>query len=216
MSDAAAADRAFIDSLTGKASTDQLQKSIDRLNQEFFDGLIGPKTYDEAIARLTGRAKDVDVLSDKVEQFGLLFTSSLGQLLDVGSDPVNIFKALAQDVAKLIIQLEILEPLMQSIRDFSKQSKSGGGSFLGLLIDGFGKFLTGGGGAGVASGAGAANGQWDILPPAVAGTARGGASYTFNYNIGATYGDAALNKALLDNQRATIAQLQDMQARGRG
>jgi hypothetical protein len=203
-----------LDRLLGRDVIKRVEADLARLDKAFFDEKIDQKQYDEAKNRLFGIGAAAKESTPLVEQLGLTMASSLGQLFDIGADPINIFKALASDVAKLIIQLEILEPMMQSIRDFSKQSKSGGGSFLGLLIDGIGKFVTGGGGA--PNSAGAANGEWDILPSAGKASAAGGASYTFNYNIGATYGDAALNKALLDNQRATIAQLQDMQARGRG
>jgi hypothetical protein len=203
-----------LDRLLGRDVIKRVETDLARLDKAFFDEKIDQKQYDEAKNRLFGIGAAAKESTPLVEQLGLTMASSLGQLFDIGADPINIFKALASDVAKLIIQLEILEPMMQSIRDFSKQSKSGGGSFLGLLIDGIGKFVTGGGGA--PNSAGAANGEWDILPSAGKASAAGGASYTFNYNIGATYGDAALNKALLDNQRATIAQLQDMQARGRG
>jgi hypothetical protein len=43
----------------------------------------------------------------------------------------------------------------------------------------------------------------------------GGTTINITNNVGAAFGDAGLAKALEANRRATIAQLSDMQARGR-
>jgi hypothetical protein len=94
----------------------------------------------------------------------------------------------------------VLEPLAAKIKELFKAGGGGGGlgSVFGSL---FGAIAGGGSVAPAAAGA--------------VGKQSSGMTVNITNNIGAAYGDAGLAKALEANRRATIAQLSDMQARGR-
>ena len=100
----------------------------------------------------------------------------------------DLVDSILRDLLRIVIRQQLVTPLLNTL--FGAAGSGGGGMFGSI-------------GAGIASSA--AGGQ----------VKSAGASIVINNNVGAAYGDAGLAKALEQTKRATLAELQDLQARGR-
>lgn len=115
------------------------------------------KTFEQA----DEGAKQAKEASD---QLAISFKSAFEEAVIGGGKIGDIFEALIQDIIKMIIQLYILKPLLNSI---AKQMEGilggGGGSFLSGLFGGGSGATAGAGGGGEGSLFGAANGaSWQV------------------------------------------------------
>jgi uncharacterized phage infection (PIP) family protein YhgE len=165
-----------------------------------------PEQLQRIVKGIAGIRDEVSQTADQAERMALVFTSSFEKLIEGGGDAGDVFKALLEDVAKLIVQMTILEPLARNLRELFKGFGGGvGGGF--NPVDALFKLFGSAGGGGIAA-AGAGGGVR-------AASAGGGLVVNITNNVGASYGDAALAKALDDSSKATVARIVDMQSRGR-
>jgi hypothetical protein len=138
-----------LDDLTGRS---EIQKQVEDLEllQEALNRTFDPITFEEyakGYAKIFD-VKEIEKAKDVTEEFGLVFTSAIGDFIKNPTDGKTFFTALADDVLQLTTQILILEPLMKSIRAASKAGSSGGdgfdiGSFIGTLFDGITKYASG-------------------------------------------------------------------------
>ena len=126
--------------LTGRSATEQLANDIRLIEDALFDGRISLEEFEAAYSKVFGLnsdlAKGIQQTKDAADQLALTITSSLGNFIDSGGPLRDFFAALLRDIAKLIVQLTVLEPLAKSLRAaFSGVGQGGGiGSLLGGLF----------------------------------------------------------------------------------
>jgi hypothetical protein len=168
-------------------------------------GLVTEEQALRAVKGIAGIRDEVEKTKDVAEELGLVFASSLGRFLeDPSGGARGFFKALAQDVQKLITQLLIVKPLTEEIKKLFSDSGSGGGSFLGELLRGAGSALLGG-----ASGGGGGGGF-----PAMPDDSAGWAGVTNNIFIDGAIDRARVAGYVETGVKAGLAQSWDNVARG--
>lgn len=147
--------QALVDEITGRGEEAAIRRRIDLFNQMAAAGEFASREErDIAQARAFG-IKPLQELNAEIEkqidlsqQLGLTLTSSLGDLITVGGDASKVWKALTQDVAKLIAQIALLEPAAKELRNIFKDlnlggsAGGGGGSSFVTWIGEFLKSLT--------------------------------------------------------------------------
>jgi hypothetical protein len=202
--------RARLQDLTGESGARQQAEDLKLLDDAFFNLGLSVEQYDAGQRRLFGTNSDIEAglkrQADLSEQLGLTMASSLGELITAGGRAGDVWKALGQDIAKLITQLLIVKPLAAELTKLFSTSGGGGGgggsSLFGDIFKSIGGAVSGfftGGGAGGASGAAAG--------------AAGGQVFITNYIDGAV--DRARISSYVENGvRAGLAQSWDNVARG--
>ena len=196
--------------LTGQSGARQQAEDLKLLDDAFFNLGLSVEQYDAGQRRLFGTNSDIEAglkrQADLSEQLGLTMASSLGELITAGGRAGDVWKALGQDIAKLITQLLIVKPLAAELtRLFSSSGGGGGGGGSSLFGDIFKSiggavsgFFTGGGAGGASS--------------AAAGAA-GGQVFITNYIDGAV-DRARISSYVETGVRAGLAQSWDNVARG--
>lgn len=104
--------------------------TVARLNELFRAGAIDQETYfraaNKAAEMLREQDEEVQKLDRTMAQYGATFTSAFEDAILSGNDFRTILKGLADDILRITLRMQILEPLMNSI--------FGGGGFLGGLF----------------------------------------------------------------------------------
>jgi hypothetical protein len=159
--------------LTGRSTERQQAEDLAILREEFEKGNLEAIEYEIRKAQIFGRGSEVEAglqrQTELAEQLGLTMASSLGEIITSGGRAGDVWKALGQDVLKLVTQMLVLKPLAEQLKSVFEGwglgggKSGGGGSFLGDLFKGVagvigGAFGGGGGGApaGAVGGAGQA------------------------------------------------------------
>lgn len=135
--------KARLDALLANTPTAQLGgviADVEFLNQQFQAGAIGVEQWAEAIRGVTARLpSDIEQANGAMQQFQQTFSSALENALVGGGKLSDVFKGLAEDIARLAIRQTITGPLLQSFQ-------SGGfGGFLNLIGSFFGGARANGG-----------------------------------------------------------------------
>jgi hypothetical protein len=183
----------------------QAQK-LDELARQ---GLVSAEQAERAVKAIAGIRDEVDKAQDASDRLALSFASSIGRLIDSGGDAGDVFKALLQDITKLIVQLTVIEPLARRLKELFSSTGGGSGSWLNGLFG----VISGGGGT---AGSGAPS---SAVKPAGA-TAGAGAPVFFNFDysgmtIGAGASRAEIAAAMEQSSELAIAKIEDRLARGR-
>jgi hypothetical protein len=135
-----------IANLTGRTQTKQDIQALKDLDEALQLGIISLEEFKKAQDKLAGFDKEIEKSTNAVEEFGLVFTSSIGDFIKNPTDGKTFFKSLTEDVLQLTTQILILEPLMKAIRAGAAGSSTGAGFDWGALIGGLfgGGFAEGG------------------------------------------------------------------------
>lgn len=205
------------DQLTGRSDFRQQQEDLAILREEFEAGNIEAIEFEIRKAKIFGRGNEIEQgmerQIDLAEQLGLTLSSSLGDLITSGGKASDIFKALGQDIAKMVLQLTVLNPLAKELKKAFEGLGSGGGGggadFFSQLISGAGSFIAGlGGGGGTATaGAGGFTGM-DSYATGWAGAA------SVNVYIDGATDRARISSLVSQGVKAGIAASVDNTARG--
>jgi len=157
----------LVDQMTGRTSEGEIQRRIDLLNK-MKSGEIAASREEIAIAEASifgvtqGVNNELEKQGELADQLGLQISSSLGELITTGGKAGDVFKALGQDILKMITQLLILKPLAEEIGKLFKGGSSSGGSggtsFFGALLGLAGAASGSGGATAFAGGAGMGTG----------------------------------------------------------
>jgi hypothetical protein len=212
------ADAALVDQMTGRQGEAELQRRIELLNK-LKSGEIAASREEIAIAEASifgvtqGVNNELEKQTELAEQLGLQISSSLGELITTGGKASDVFKALGQDILKMITQLLILKPLADEI---GKAFKSiGSGSSGGSSGSSFWSGLLGIGSAAAAGAGGTGqnlNGSWGFVGAAPRASAAGSVIVN-NYIDGAT-DRARISMYVEQGVKAGIAASVDSTARG--
>lgn len=130
-------EQARLDALTGRGALRELARDTDLVRRAMGAGTLTAEEYraaTEALAdtkrRLSGETSRTQ---DAAERLSLTLTSSIGRLIETGGSASDFFRALSQDVAKLIMQITVLEPLTRQIRAAFAGGSGGGGGWLDTI-----------------------------------------------------------------------------------
>jgi hypothetical protein len=158
--------------LTGRSTERQQAEDLAILREEFEKGNLEALEYEMRKAKVFGRGSEIEAGMERqtelAEQLGLTMASSLGELITAGGKASDIWKALGQDVLKLITQMLVLKPLAEKLKQTFEGwglggGSSGGGSGAGLfesLFKGVVGAFAGGAGGGTGQNA---NGSWGFV-----------------------------------------------------
>lgn len=127
--------------LAGVAEEERKRVLTEQLEILIQQGLLTAEQAERAVKGIAGIRDEIEKTRDVADEFALVFTSSLGKLIEGNGGGIkSFFEALAQDVLKLTTRLLVLEPIAKSIKEIFGGSGGGIGdifsSFLGSL--GFG------------------------------------------------------------------------------
>lgn len=128
--------------LAGVAEEERKRVLTEQLEILIQQGLLTAEQAERAVKGIAGIRDEIEKTRDVADEFALVFTSSLGKLIEGNGGGIkSFFEALAQDVLKLTTRLLVLEPIAKSIKEIFGGSGGGGigdifSSFLGSL--GFG------------------------------------------------------------------------------
>ena len=212
-----------LDTFSGRASDALKMVQTARLEARLAAGeIFKPEELDRMVKGIGGISDEVVKTTDYAEKFALTIESSLGNLITMGGSASDIFKALGQDILKLITQMLILEPLAAELKTLFKGGGGSGASVAGSLLDEILWSFMGG----MASGGTLKPGQWAVVGErgpelAFGGTSgqtivpggRGGGGVVNVYIDGAT--DRARIAQLVERGvRAGNAKMVDNMARG--
>jgi hypothetical protein len=197
-----------LNELTGRSVVKQQIEDMAALDEAFFSGAIAAGEYDRGISKVFGLKSEAEEgmkrQADLAEQLGLTMASSLGEMITSGGRIGSVWKALGQDIAKILTQMLILKPLAAELQKIfsefglgSMGTAGGGGS---SVLSGLFKFIGGaiGGSFGGGTGAGTGGGTFDTY---MGGAAAGAQSITVNNFIDS------------GSDRAKVAQLVDLGVR---
>lgn len=185
----------------------QAQK-LDELARQ---GLVSAEQAERAVKAIAGIRDEVDKAQDASDRLALSFASSIGRLVDSGGDAGDVFKALLQDITKLIVQLTVIEPLARRLKELFS-SNGGGGSWLNGLFG----VISGAGGGGGSAGSGAPSVA--VRPAGAAAGAGAPVVFNFDYSgmtVGAGASRAEIAAAMERSSELAIAKIEDRLARGR-
>jgi hypothetical protein len=126
--------------LAGVGEEERKRKLAEQLEILIQQGRVTQEQALRAVNAIAGTTKEIEKARDAADEFALVFTSSLGKLIEGGGGGIRgFFEALAQDILKLVTRLLILEPIAARLKEIFKDFGSGGGG--GSLVDSFASFL---------------------------------------------------------------------------
>lgn len=121
------------------------EDTLRKIDELYFSGAINADLYESAVAKLSGTAeatgkdalpevtKAITETKSMTEELGMTFSSAFEDAALGGGKVQDVFKGLLQDIARVILRMQVIEPMMKQLKD----SMSGGGG------GGFGKMLFG-------------------------------------------------------------------------
>jgi hypothetical protein len=141
------------------AQLEKQRKEMQALADEFARGAINADQFnDAATGALNLVAEKAPEAKSMTEELGLTFASAFEEAVLGGGDLSDVFKGLLQDIARVILRLAVIEPMMKKLKEATEGG--GAGSGLGGLLGGL--FGSGGGSAGGGFGTGAGFGNMDF------------------------------------------------------
>lgn len=151
-----------LDAFSGRVADALKMAQTARLEARLAAGeIFTSEELDKMVKGIAGIKDEVEKVNDEAKSLALTFASSIGRFIE---DPkgTSFFKALGQDIQKLIVQLLIVKPLAEGLEAlFSGKAPAGGkgqasigGSFLSIIMSFFGGLFAEGGTLG--------RGQWGI------------------------------------------------------
>lgn len=207
-------DRLEILQLSGKAEEERKRRLAEVLETLRAIGEVDAAEAEKAVKGIAGISDAAKEATNAAEQLGLTISSSLGELITSGGKAGDVFKALAQDVLKLITQMLILKPLAEELkRIFEGISLGGGGgssNLLSGLISGISGLFGGGGGSSALPVGGMAAGA--SVPRTTVAFATAAPQITVNIASGVDRAGVAL--AVERGVRAGLARSYDSTRRG--
>lgn len=138
--------RALLDSGPA-AQLERQRREMLFLAEAFESGKISAEEYTDAATGYLGLTADkLTETKSLTEELGLTFASAFEEAILGGGDLSDVFKGLLQDIARVILRLEVIEPLLERIKQASKEGEvsSGGGIFKSILGAVLGSFVGGG------------------------------------------------------------------------
>lgn len=201
-----------IDDIFGVSEARETSEILRIINEEVRAGRRSADEAEAAWDRVFGKPMQdkLKETSDAAEMLSVAFASSLGRVIEGGGSAGDVFKALLQDIAKLIVQLTIIKPLADDLKRIFTTGGGGSGwwgTFLSLFNGAAGAGFTGGqSSAGIAKPAGAEPGP------------RAPVVFNFDYSgmtIGAGASRAEIAAAMERSSELAIAKIEDRIARGR-
>jgi hypothetical protein len=135
--------RALLDSGPA-AQLERQRREMLFLAAAFERGEITAEEYTDAATGYLGLTADkLTETKSLTEELGLTFASAFEEAILGGGDLSDVFKGLLQDIARVILRLEVIEPLLERIKQASQEGggSSGGGIFksiLGAVLGSFG------------------------------------------------------------------------------
>lgn len=150
------------------AQLEKQRKTMLLLTEALEKGSITAAQYNDAATGYLGlQQKQVEETKSMTEELGLTFASAFEEAVLGGGNLSDVFKGLLQDIARVILRMGVIEPMMKRLKESMQGLDAGGASdFSGFLAALF---------SGLAGG----------VAPSLAG-AGGGAG---NYNFGGGFAD---------------------------
>ncbi len=208
-----------LNELTGRSVVKQQTEDLAALDEAFFSGAISAGEYDRAVSKVFGIKSDTEEgmkrQADLAEQLGLTMASSLGEMITSGGRIGSVWKALGQDIVKLITQMLILKPLAAELQKIFSEfglggmgtSGGGGSSIFGDIF----KWIGGAIGGAFGGGGGAGAGTFDTY---MGSAAAGAQSITINNFIDSGTDRARVAQMIDVGVRSGLAASWDSQRRG--
>lgn len=200
-----------INDLTGRSEAKKQAEDLQLLDEALAKGQINLVEHMVGVSEALGKTnKEIKETTELADGLALTMASSLGELITSGGRAGDVWKALGQDIAKLITQMLILKPLAKDLQNLfgGGEGGSSGFSFVGLFNQIVGA-VSGAGGGGTGRNA---DGSWGV-----GGTWDGGASAAAVTNN--IYIDGAVDRARIASYVETgvkvgLARSWDSVARG--
>jgi hypothetical protein len=131
------------------AQLEKQRKEMEMLAEAFRNGTITAEQFNDAATGALNLVGDkVPEAKSMTEELGLAFSSAFENAALGGGKLSDVFKGLLQDIARVILRLQVVEPMMKQLKEAMKSdgdSESGGGWFSMILKTVIGAW--GGGGA---------------------------------------------------------------------
>lgn len=202
---------ARINDLTGRSEVKKQAEDLQLLDEALAKGQINLVEHMLGVSEALGQTnKEIKETTELADGLALTTASSLGELITSGGRAGDVWKALGQDVAKLITQMLILKPLAKDLQNLFGGGEGGSAGF--SFVELFNRLVGAVGGAGVGgSGGRNADGSWGV-----GGSWDGGAAPGVTIN---NYIDGAVDRARIASYVETgvkvgLARSWDSVARG--
>jgi hypothetical protein len=128
------------------AQLERQRKEMEYLAKAFEDGRISAEEFnDAATGYLHLTADSITQTKSLTEELGLTFASAFENAVIGGSGLSDIFKGLLQDIARVILRLEVIEPLMKQLKSTMGSDDGWWNSIVGGIGKGIGSLFGGGG-----------------------------------------------------------------------
>jgi hypothetical protein len=128
---------AQIEEFSGRAEEARKIALTARLEARLAAGeIFKPEELDRLVKGIAGIRDEIEKTDDTAKELGLTFASSIGRWIEAPSE-TNFFKALLQDLQKLLVQMLIVRPIAEELEKIFKgtgSKGSGAGSLLNLLF----------------------------------------------------------------------------------
>lgn len=127
-----------------QAQLEKQRREMEFLAAAFERGAITAEEFnDAATGALNLTAEKATETKSITEELGLTFASAFEEAVIGGGEVSDVFKGMLQDIARVILRLGVIEPMMERLRDTMKSPAGGGGggwweSLLGGIFGGFG------------------------------------------------------------------------------
>jgi hypothetical protein len=111
------------------AKLEKQRKDMQMLADEFQKGNINADQFnDAATGALNLTAEKATQAKTMTEELGLTFASAFEQAVIGGGSVKDVFKGLLQDIAQVILRMQVIEPLMKQLKDSMTDDGGGGGA----------------------------------------------------------------------------------------
>jgi hypothetical protein len=128
------------------AQLERQRKEMQYLADAFQQGRISAEEFnDAATGYLHLTADSITQTKSLTEELGLTFASAFENAVIGGSGLSDIFKGLLQDIARVILRLEVVEPLMKQLKSTMGSDDGWWNSLVGGIGKGIGNLFGGGG-----------------------------------------------------------------------
>lgn len=132
-----------------RTEAEKYAETIEELNTLLREGAIDQETHRRAVEKareaLEETKESTQAMDDMVRRLGFTFESAFEDAIIEGRSMREVLAGIIEDVARLILRLTVIEPLMESIGDALKGSSGGGsgGSGGGGFFSGIGDLIFG-------------------------------------------------------------------------
>lgn len=151
------ADAAMLRTLLDAGPTAQAEKfrlQIELLNRELAAGNITAEKYRDAIAGFPALSSSVQETKSMTEELGMTFSSAFESAIFGGGKLSDVFKGLLQDIARVILRLQVTEPLLKELKyamgdggvprnPYADGASGGGGGWAQTIFSAIGRYFGG-------------------------------------------------------------------------